>query len=434
MAVHVGSFTIADLNSYQRKYNLTAEDMAILRDIRIAPMIGITRLTSKPKKVSDANFVHWEDKPYTRTGTLQGDNGAGTAAALTVSLTTINITNAADFLVANDLLLVDCFDANNTNTSNVRMEGEVMIVATTPTSDVVTVIRNNGQSSTTYNITADSGSTVTWQLIGNANAEGGAARTAKGYNLENKYNVLQYQQETFEATDQASQIDIYGQNPYQRERRLKFQKMLWEMEMSFLKGHRREGTIGGRARPTMGGLMWFLNQADSDAGIAAWTAGPTGTDLVTGTGTSRIWNVGPDWDSSHWLQFLEQTFINGNQEKYGYCGKSFLRKLEELYEDRIRFDYDTETLGLTINAFESHGVRINFVRQPAFDTLWPRDLLIVDQEFVKYAYLNDVSSVDLKSVGVDKDGNRVKRGQHYADFSGQFKFMAAHSWLTQMDA
>jgi hypothetical protein len=249
---YVGSQQVSDFASETRKYGKT--DLVVMRDIRVAPMIGIARMMSPVIKIDDPKKFHWEDRPHARTGTLQGDNGAGAAAALAVGTTTVNITSAADFIVAGDRLRLDCFDANNTNTSNVRIEGEIVEVATTPTSAVVTIIRNNGQADTTFNITAASGDTVGWELVGSSVTEGASPRVAKGYPLEEKWNALQYLQETFEATAQAIKTNKWGPDPYERDRRLKTQKMLWEMEGAFIGEHRREGTSGSRAKPTMGGL------------------------------------------------------------------------------------------------------------------------------------------------------------------------------------
>jgi hypothetical protein len=174
-----------------------------------------------------------------------------------------------------------------------------------------------------------------------------------------------------------------------------------------------------------------MNQDEaSNDDVEVWTAGPTGTDLVTGTGTSRTWRVGADWNIDNWLTFLENGFEFGNSEKWGFAGLSFLRKLEELYDDRIRFSWDETQLGLTINSFVSHGVKVNFVREPFFDKFHPRDMLLVDMEHVRVGTMTDITVEN----DIQAKGDRVRRGQLYADVSGEFKFINSHAYLTGMDA
>jgi len=381
-----GSGHVADLTSLQRDYSKL--DRAIMQARRVAPMTAIARAKMKTRKVTDPKPSDLEDREPVMSFTAYGnDSGAGTATDMAATDAYIYIASASTRLKPYDLLKFDGYDANNSNTSKLA-SGEVMMVLATPATNTVQVQRNvQATGTTTYNITTSAaGNGVTCQLIGSALPEDSTSRVPKIPALIEKYNYIQIFETPMSISDVNAMTKSTGPDEMTRRAQYAFVEHLRGIEGALLHGHRGTLSVNGTTAYLTGGVSWHLDYTDSDNGTNAWSST---YDLVTGDGTSRIWRPGADFSRDTWEEYITKAFRKGNNVKVGFHGEDFLRQLQSEYRGQVIYEKETTDFGLTVNRHSMNGKEIQFVYDPEMDAIGPRDLYLLDMDFVELAVMKD---------------------------------------------
>jgi hypothetical protein len=189
------------------------------------------------------------------------------------------------------------------------------------------------------------------------------------------------------------------------------------------------GTTDAAGRPIYmsGGLGYFLNTADTFEGIAAWTTGASGTDLVNGDGTSRIWV--PDVFNQDLVEkFIERAFLYGNRTKFGFVGRSFMRQWRKVWGPRVEFEQNVTDYGITINSHTIGDCKINFVYAPAMDIEDPTGMFLVDLPYTALAVMNEIHPRD----EIQEKASRVKQYDYIADVGFDGQFLKTHSYIKNL--
>jgi hypothetical protein len=383
---------LKNLDSEQRQYSKSDKVFMYLR--RIAPLTAVMVAKGKRRRVTDPKFIDFYNREPKTTGLIQGWS-AGAAAALTVGMTTVQCDNGE--VEIGDEIRVDCYDANNTNTSNIRQTGEVMRVLakttiTAGSSYQLTVRRGVGESVTTYNVTADSGNTLAFQTIANSTKENGMPRTPLGYGLDDHYNYTQIQTAPYGVGRRARDSKHWGPDQLTLDQKRALALMALKKEAMNWYGKRDVDEATDGDVTYTGGVLWHLDQTISGIDMTAYSAS---YDLVTGasgdTAPSRITRPGAAFDRNYWEKFVSRAFEKGNSEKVAFCGLDFLRQLKYAYRDQVRLEPvnfalgGDQNFGITIMLYETQGKLIHFVETPEISKVNPRDLFLLDMEGIEIA-------------------------------------------------
>ncbi len=420
-----GTAYVANLNSEQRKNDKRNE--ILLRDIADAPLFGVLRKRGQMKKAGDYKPFWWEDHPLLYKGTLYGE-ALGVAAALAASATTFYITNASTLLTSRDVLYIEHYQENNSNDTRL-FNGEICPIVSID-GNVVTVERNNGSGTATYNVsTALSTDGLTFVNLGACNPEGAGVGTALGHNIENKYGIISYYERVWSITKELMKTDHYGKPERERRKDLALRAIQRDIDQSFCFDQLSAAkTLNAIARPMTQGARDRIATADTDAGTTVWSAA---TDLVTSAAaTSRIWNVQGGFTPTNMKKFIVMAAENVNGKRLlGLHGKLFLPEYETLYDGQIRYDkVDMKDPGLTVLSHTSNGVVIDFVHWPALDSAGLyRDLVTLDMDNLNIIYFDDIYHEDIPPVGA-----QVESGHYLARMGLQMKNALSHSMLTNM--
>lgn len=420
-----GPAYIANLNSEQRIND--KRDEIILRDIADAPLQGILRKRGQKRKVGDYKPFWWEDHPLAYKGTLTG-NSSGSAGTLSTTATEVLITGASTLFTNRDLLAVPRYQANNSNTS--KLFGAEIMPIVSISGSVVTVQRNNASSTSTYNVsTAVAANTLNFVRLAASNPEGAGVGVSRGHNVENKYGFLQYYEKVWDITRELDMTVHYGKPERERRKGQALNGLLREIDNSFCWGELKELTEDSQSRPQTQGVVDRITKADTDAATVAWAAA---YDLVTGDGTSRVWNVQNQFTPENWKKFVVQVgeYVTGKRV-LGLHGKYFLPKMESLFDGQVRYDKpDMKDPGLTVLSYTSNGVIIDFVHWPALDFgAAYYDLVCLDMDHLNIAMFEDIHHED-----IDPNGAQKIQGHFIGKMGLQIENALAHSLLTNMAA
>jgi len=412
----IGAFHLANLDSTQRKYSLS--DKATFWKPADHPLLSTLKQRGRKEKVDDTTFKFFGYPYPTLSGTVYGYS-AGSTAALTTTATDIYIASASAFLKPGDLIKVSGYDTNNTETNTV--DGEVMRVVSTPATNYATVTRNVGNGSAVAN-TATTG--LSWMFVGNADREGATSRVAKSSAISADTNYIQFFEEPWDVTDVVKLSKYYGPNEKERQKKLALIRIMAGIEHALWYGKKRLLYENSKEQPYTGGMQYWLNLADTDYNPSIAAHSST-TDLVSGNGTSRVWRPGGDFTKPNWLKYIELAFEFGNDTKTGFVGKSFLRQLEHIYGEQIRFGWETTKLGLTIANFDSQGKRIQFVHTPAMDYEDATSMFLVDIDQIAYAYMKDITP----RLNIQDNDAQEEKGDYIAYCGLKPEFISAHSYI-----
>lgn len=413
-------------NQDRRKYALS--DEIIFREYANAPLFAMLRKRMQKKVVTDPEFKSMEEGYPVMGGTLQACTSAGVAAALAVGTTYFKWTNAGKQVRPGDIIHISSNQTNQTNLS-ARISGENVEVVNIESDDVIRVARNNGDGSNAANVTAASGTTLQFIIIGSSFEEGSSSPEALSDTIEMQQNYTQIFRSTWEMTRTARNTVMYGKDDWARIARKNRKVFARQIERSMLLGQRWRGFTNQKRQRKMGGVTWFLS--NGHAGNTTWSAA---NDLVDGNGTSRIWKIGDVTDTSNWsamriIEAMEPTFRWGNRDKVAFCGGGFITQFQRLFQNYLRLENDPKMFGLRNLVFESPHGTLRLVREEEMSLGgYGNDCLILDLDYIKY--------VVMKGQDVQIERNLQAPGAHtqkdgiFAELSLQLNFWEAHSWWT----
>jgi hypothetical protein len=346
---------------------------------------------------------------------------SGAKAALLAADTDFYIANASSIFKVGDLIKIPGIQTNLTSTQNIL--GEICRVVATPATNQVTVSRNIFTSTASANTSATNG--LDWMMVGDAERLGATSRIAKGTSIGNKTNYIQSFEEPWSALDLLLKTDYYGPDEMARMKDDAMTRVSDGIEKMLLYGQKLQTTESGNYLYYSGGLQYFLNTADTAEGVVAWTTGSSGTDLVNGDGTSRIWRPQGNFTWQLIEKYVERAFKWGNQTKVGLHGSGFLRVWKNAFGDRVEFTQQTTDYGLTVNSHTVNGKKIEFVHCPAMDIEDPTGMFLVDLPYISLAVINDIHP---RNNIQDNDATETK-GDYLADVGFMGDFLKAHSYI-----
>jgi len=426
-------------NQDLRIFNLS--DKVTMRHISAAPLLGILTAKMNRRSVTDPEFKHLEDEERKFSGKLKGDNGAGVDAALTTSLTTLNIADADDFLQPGYRLHIGKNQTNQTNTTG-RLSGEVVTVQSIDaTGNIVTVVRD---TDTTYNMTAGSAAYLNYSILSPGHAEGSTSPDAIQDIMGIGQQYTWISRQTVNVTGTQMGTKMYGGSRLKRARDKTWDFSMRDIERQFFHSVLSRTSVNGKYKRTMRGIfdwMWTPTDspADPDASVVAY--GVTGTstyDLVLGDGTSRIYNVGGTLTEPNWYDFVERTMEYGNDHKIAFCGGMFLSKFDYMMSGKVRLVPRKTKWGFMVSDWEANAGMITFVREPALRGAHAMDCVVLDVDYLGYAYLNveegagEYSGPTILKLIKDiraKDEYGAKE-EVFGELAIDLNFLKAHSWLT----
>jgi len=427
----------------RRIYDLS--DKVVFRQRAKMPFIYfLTQHTLDKRAVTDTKPTMLEQAEEKRKGTLTGCDGTGTAAAITTSLKTFIIANANEFLQAGDMLYVPYQQttggSNPQTNSTFPLHGEMLRVesvsaaALSGTSNyIVTCARNNGTGDTSTNFTADSGSSLRFFKQGMAMAQDSRSPVALSKPMEYEENAIQIFQKTWNVTDTRRAVNMYGPDPMQNEAMLKQKAFAQEVEYAFLYNHLRtkKDFEGDQPRDTMGGFFWFLNgNQNADSETVAWSSG---ADLINGNATSRIWRV-TDWNQwtvANIRKFAYYAFMYGSENKVCICGGLFHNILQELFDNKARFNAEkSKQWNMNVTTIDAGHGEMNFVIDYSMEDGHAYDCFVMDLSYLKYCYLKGYDiHIDKGKDGKGLQHNDAKSLKYglTAYLTLGFSFVRAHS-------
>jgi hypothetical protein len=259
--------------------------------------------------------------------------------------------------------------------------------------------------------------------------EGSGVGVARARNLANKAGRLQYFEKVWEMTREDYLTKSYGPDKKARLKRLMLDALNCEVDATFCWGENVVVNSGGKPRPESEGLIHRIATADSDAGTAVWS---TTTDLVTGTGTSRVWNLDGQnqWTLEYFKKFMVQAgeYVS-DKRLLALHGKFFLPRMESLFNGQVTYmPNDFKNLGFSVHSFESNGVVLDFVHwTPLDDAGMVRDCVTVDVSNISIPYFEDIWHEDL-----NPNGAQIVYGHFLAKMGLQVSNVLTHSLLTGM--
>lgn len=389
------------------------------------PLLTLITDRTQKRPVTDVEFKTFSAPFPTTSGQLWGYS-AGSKAALTAS-NDFYIVGGEKFLCVGDMLKLSGLDANNTGTKTIL--GELARVTGTPAANYVTMARNIASGTAVAN--SDSGGTgIGWTFAGAAEPLGGASRTGKSIGLGSRTNYVRSFCEPYAIVDIMQDLDYLGPNELQRMREDALIRLQFSEEHMLLYGKKLRETDGlGRYVYNSAGLQHLLNTADTEEGIAAWTTGASGTDLVNGDGTSRVWRPQANFTLPLIEKFLERAFRYGNLTKLGLHGSAFMRCWRNQWGDKIQMTERVTDYGITINSHTVDSYKINFVYCPAMDKEDPTGLFLTDLPYVWLAVINDIHPRD----EIQDKKARTKEYDYIADVGADVQFLKAHSYIKDLN-
>jgi hypothetical protein len=357
--------------------------------------IGLTKET-----VTDVEYKTLSEHPMATDLLIQGDNGAGAAAALTTSTTTISLTdistdisNANRLIRAGDLIHLAAKQDNQTTADGtVATSGEVIrVVSINAAGDIVTVARNHGATAAvTNNVAAGSGNTLHGTIVGASIGETDTSRDGISHAMLTQTNYLQEFEEPFVVSDDAQAITLVGGNPLAREMEQKRIKFLEDIERAMLFGKGATSFTNSVATHTTRGLTSYI-AGDSLTAYGTYTAA---NDLVTGNGTERVWVVGGagELSQSNLITLMERVYTEGSDNKVLFGGPGFVNAFLQSLQGFLSLDFVRDTganLGFGFQSITTpfSPIPLRLMMHPMMKGSHSNSAIIADLDYVRMAVL-----------------------------------------------
>jgi len=430
-------------------WDLSPESKVVMLGKEKAPifMMLTMGLGLPTETVTDKVYKTLSEHPMIRSLLIKGDNGAGTAAALTTATAYINMTdstttisNARKLVRVGDQLHIHPYQDNQTTAEGtVAATGEVMeINSIAANGSYVGVTRNIGSSATTANVAADSGKALTAFLLPAAMGETARSRQALVHSMLDQNNYIQRFQEPFSVSHDTEATELVGGSRFAREAKQKLLKFLSDIEFQLMFGRKKLDVSGSDPKYYTQGWLPYI--AGDTTTYAAYTAT---NDLVTGNGQGRIWVVGsPDQINLHnWLTLVDRCYLEGSDNKVFVCGGGFYTTLLKALEGYLTLNFTSDTaaqLGLYMDAWHTGSSRpLRIIRHPGMRDIYYYDAMILDLDHIGLKKLNneegDGSVMEWKGnggFGLQENDAPVKKHAWRAMYGAHMTQQVAHAYIT----
>ena len=401
------------------------------------------------ESVTDVEYKTLSEHPMPTDLLIQGDNGAGVAAALLVSTTTISltdtsgdITNANRLLRAGDLIHVAAKQDNQTTADGtVAAAGEsIRIVSINAAGNIVTVARNHGATAaTTNNVAAGSGATLHATITGASIGETDTSRDAIAHAMLTQTNFLQEFEEGFVVSDDARAITLVGGDPFTREMMQKRIKFLEDIERAMLFGKQSETFTNSVPSYTTQGLTSYI-AGDSATAYGTYTAA---NDLVTGNGNERIWQVGGagELNFTNLITLMERVYSEGSNNKVLFGGPGFVSAYIKAFQGMLNLELVRDTGANVGFGFQSmthpfSPTPLKFVMHPMMKGAHANSAVIVDLDYVRMAVLPGRDIGIWKGSGgngLQANDARVTKWAWTAKLGLDVTYQLAHAYVMGME-
>jgi hypothetical protein len=429
-----GALARSDLTAQQLKFSRAAK--AVFLKPSNHPLLSILTDRAAKDPVTDIEYDVFT-RPYpVKEGMLWGYN-AGSKAALTQTATSLYIASAANFLRVGDIIKIPGTQSNIGTAGYKTILGELVKVTGTPNTNEATVQRNIGGGTAVDCAGTGAADGLNWRFAGEAEPVGGGTRTAKGAVKGDRRNYIQSFCEPFSMASIMRALDFWPEGGKGEERDMRDDALTLitdAVEMMLLYGQRDKGTDAlGRNVYMSGGAQYWLNQTDTEEDIAAWTEGASGTDLVLGDGTSRIWRALDTFNKLTVGKFMTRAFRHGNPTKWGIHGERFMPIWDNLWEDSIQRTQQLTDYGVTVNSHTVQGKKINFVYCPVMDKEDPTGLFLLDIPYMSVAVLNDIHPRKPAHDPETEVGSRTYDWDFIADLGCKIQFLKSHAYIKDIN-
>ncbi len=359
-----------------------------------APLTAVLSKISE-QSVDDPEFNWW-------TKSLQKQTGGVTDGKLTAQLTS-NMTGSE---TAGTVVYFKCAEAD---ADNVRI-GHVLKVKDTDDAAVycigtVTLVNKNGATSVlgtklledNSGLTAALAAAADFQIIGNANPEGGASPDVISYDPVKTSNYTQIFRTPLQISRTAKKTRLRTGDAYKELKREALELHSIEMEKAFIWGVKSENTgATGLPERTTGGIESFLpatNVLDyqNDTDIAAH-GGANGNSWM---------DAGEEFLDST----LELLFRHGSNEKIAFCGSGALLGIQRLAKatGNIQLSPTSTAYGLKVVEWITPFGVVHLKTHPLFsyEAANRNQMLLIEPDKLKYRYIDDTTFIDSTPAGQD---------------------------------
>ena len=433
-----------------RKYDLS--DEIIKRFITDAPLYGILSRKLKKKSVGDPEFKHIEDGETYYTGTLFGASSATNATAHTIdqNYAWFTINGAAKYLQAGQYIYIPYGQTNDSNTTTTLLTGNRAKILSiydsgTDATNVVTVAPES--SDDVMPRTGVAANTLQFYILPAANAEGSTAPDALQDILGTGLQYTEIFRKAVDVTGTRLGTEMWGGSDLRRLRAKAMDFVIRGVERAFLFNKMAKSDVNGKPVRTMGGILDWLRaptgntptgRLDPDASVADWSST---SDLVSGNGTSRVYNVGGTLSLLNWYRFLDAAFQWGSRTKIGLCGSRFISEFQYMMSGKVVIPPARMQWDLQIYDFAAPGGTLNMIHEPAFEGPHALNCLILDLEPLGYAYLNVEEGgkyngpTDIKLVkDIGENSYYGSKEEVFAEVAIKKAFLKSHAWMTGITA
>lgn len=429
-----------------RKYDRS--DKILMRGLAQAPVLTSIIGKNRKRAVGDIKYYMTEEDYLIQNGTLQGDNGSGTAAAITTSTAYFKIIGPSSelgstFIRPGDMIHLPAVQTTQSAAEGtVYPQGEDVIVEEWVQPSVARVTRGGGNGTRAGNVTASSGNSLNFEMKGIVVADDSSSPLPRANTLEEDYNYREIRREPWAVTARAMMQDNYGMPEEQRLAIAHRTNLLRYMERSFFTNIRYLGyDANGSERSHTGGFFEFI--ADTSATWARNTAYTSTYDLVTGDGTQRIWTVNKNFSLDNWSKFMEKATRYGNATgKIGVGGRGFLIELENLLRPYYGgFDWSVNEFGFGVvkanGSFGSNPIMVENEFSLGANG-YDYNFCLLDMEYMGYVYGQGPCAI--KGCGNQNSDLHVhteiqandaasRKDELFVDFGWDQRFRKAHAWL-----
>lgn len=386
-----------------------------------------TRMLNKSAKrsVKELEFTVFTRPVPITGGMLWGASGTS-KAAITDDTESFYFANAIVHLSVNDMIYVDGYQSTNSGTKT--QQGETLRVASITSTNVFTATRNIA-SGTKVNCTGTGAANgLNFVLQSSSEVLGADTRTAKGLGKGDRKNYVSSLTEPFAMVAQLKDnFDMFpkgGEAELMDQRDDAFFRISQAINNRIYYGPKLKETTSAGTRYTSGGALYWLDQTDTEEGIAAWSAD---TDPISGDGSSRIWLAEANWNKPNVDKLiLPWIFKEGGKTKMVYHGNGVMRNFRALFEDKLRYSVDTTDYGVNITSYTLDGCTLRFVYDPTLDRADSLGMFIFDEDYKGLAVKEDVH---LRKPAYDPQtevGPRVYKYDYVADIGNDLTYLAAH--------
>ncbi len=432
MSDYTGSFARTNLSAAQ-VMEAKRKEATFLSGIRHPLLSELTDRAAKDQK-NDFEYRVFT-RPYPIIDAFLWGESSGSQSALTNSATAMYITNAASYLRPNDLLQIPGQQDNIQTAGNKTILGEVVRVSSIASTHIVNVVRNVKSGTALDNAGTGTGNDgLAFMVLSSAEPVGGGTRDAKGLGKGDRLNYIRSFNEPFSLVQQmVDNVDFFpmgGKGEKDDQQQDAFIRITDAVEKMLLYGQLSKTTDGsGRTVYDSAGLLALLNTTDTEEGIVAWTTGATGTDMVIGDRTSRIWHADDGFNIPNIGRFMTELTLNGNMTKWGYHGNRFLPNWDNQWGDTIQRTQSLTDYGVTVNSHSVYGSKINFVYSPVMDLADPTGCFFIDMPHFALAVMNDIHLRQPDHDPKSEVGSRTYDYDWIADLGCGATFLKSHAYI-----